>query len=47
MLEKRRENRRLFEDQLNAAAEKKRSAILNDLIAQKEENLMLTRAKTE
>ena len=47
MLQKRRENRRLFEDQLNAAAEKKRNAILNDLKVQKEENLMLTRAKTE
>ena len=47
MLEKRRENRKLFEDQLSAAAEKKRSAILTDLKAQKEETLMLKRAKTE
>ena len=47
MLEKRRENRRLFEDQLNAAAEKKKNAILNDLKVQKEESMMLTRAKTE
>jgi len=47
MLEKRHENRKLFEDQLSAAAEKKRSAILTDLKAQKEETLMLKRAKTD
>ena len=47
MIEKRSRARKLFEDQLGAAAEKKRNAILNDLRTQKEESLMLTRAKTE
>ena len=47
MFEKRAQARKLFEDQLNAVAEKKRSAILNDLKAQREESMMLTRAKTE
>ena len=47
MIEKRKQARRLYEDQVNAAAEKKRNAILNDLKTQKEESLMLTRAKKE
>lgn len=47
MSEKRVQAKKLFEDQLNAAAEKKRTAILSDLKAQREETLMLTRAKTE
>eukprot|EP00795_Rhopilema_esculentum_P017226 gene17226-8778_t len=47
MIEKRARARKLFEDQLGAAAEKKRNAILNDLRTQKEESLMLTRAKTD
>eukprot|EP00112_Aurelia_sp_Birch-Aquarium-sp1_P010963 Seg2317.3 transcript_id=Seg2317.3/GoldUCD/mRNA.D3Y31 product="Coiled-coil domain-containing protein 81" protein_id=Seg2317.3/GoldUCD/D3Y31 len=47
MMEKRKQARRLYEDQLNAAAEKKRNAILNDLKMQREETLMLNRAKKD